>query len=134
MEGPAGIDRIGHGRLHRRTRVRSPVRRSTGYGTRPPSLVLILAWTNDIGALTATSYRGGGECDDGDDDDVAGAISAVVDPIIRQHRACHGSDGGGDGGDAVIGGRGGANSHGGRAGERVAGSERPRLDAARRRQ
>jgi lysophospholipase L1-like esterase len=59
--------------------------RSAIGGVRDPplSLVLILAGTNDIGAHTSS------------DDDVAGAIRAVVDPIIRLHRACHHEVGGG---------------------------------------
>ena len=70
--------------------------RSAIEGIRDPplSLVLILAGTNDIGAHTSSNLGrksgGGGECDD----DIAGAISAVVDPIIRLHRACHEVGGG----------------------------------------
>jgi lysophospholipase L1-like esterase len=77
--------------------------RSAIGGVRDPplSLVLILAGTNDIGARRAPSDPGrksgggGGGCDDGEGDDVAGAIRAVVDPIIRLHRACHHEVGGG---------------------------------------
>jgi hypothetical protein len=92
----------------------------------PLSLVLILTGTNDISAHALSHLGrksgGGGECDDDEDNDVVGAISAVVDPTICLHWACHKV------------GREGSNGGRGRAGERVAGGKQPCLQDARRRQ